>query len=416
MFTIPALIPSWPYESRVMITTESPNSVNVTLSTSYLAKITRTINRNNGADIELPYDMRVYLGDGKQNKTIIVRASDVVSVYAITNNRSAGDAFQSIQTAQLGKKYYVASYRPYSTHVSSFVCVSAVNSDTSVSISTQSGLEHVFLQQYESYRYDGRDYEDLSGTLVQSNKPIAVISGSTSSIADGGSSDGILSQLKPTESWGTVYYIFPFKELTSGFVYRVFASDMLTTLDMSDDSVILIQSGDFYEGDVSGNSIVSFQADQKVMVVQYMKSYLADNAERGDPSMVVVQPVSLHTNNVTFPVFNYTYFNGHTYYINVVTECKNVDGLVFDDSTQAASWDKLTTNDQTMCCVWSNVTSGYHSITHANQTARFSVSVYAICNGYCSSSYAYAATGIPAQGRYFEFILHHYSCQLLNCE
>ena len=415
MFAIPRLL--FDYSPHVMITTEALHPVYVTLSiASHSIEINRTISRNNGTDVELPHDIRVNLRDGKQNKTIIVRASDVVSVYALTNKQFEGDAFQSIQTSQLGKKYYVASYRPYATHVSSFVCVSAVNSNTSVSISTQSGLEHVFLQQYESYRYDGRDYQDLSGTLVQSDKPIAVISGSTSLIGSGTAS-GILSQLKPTESWGNVYYIFPFKELTSGFVYRVFASDK-TTLDMSDDGVIIIQSGEFYENDVSGNSIVSFQSDQKVMVVQYMKSYHAGNnwggLGRGDPSMVVVQPVSLYTNNVTFPVFEYTR-SGHTYYINVVTECENVDGLVFDDSTQAASWDMLTTNDQTMCCVRSNVTSGYHSITHANQTARFSVSVYAICNG-CTSSYAYAATGIPAQGRYFEFILHHYSCHLLNCE
>ena len=94
---------------------------------------------------------------------------------------------------------------------------------------------------------------------------------------------------------------------------------------------------------------------------------------RGNPSMLVVPPVSLYTHSVTFTVFECR--KSYTYYINVVTECENIDRLVFSDDTSVAAWNRLTTDDQTMCCARSNVTSGYHSITHANQTARFFVSV-----------------------------------------
>ena len=271
--------------------------------------------------------------------------------------------------------------------------------------SSQSGLEHnVILRPYESYRYDGRDLEDLSGTLIRSDKPVTVISGCASVIPNHAAvPDGILSQLLPTKSWGSLYHIFPFESLNSGFVYRVFASNISTALNISNGNVTVIPPGQFYEGDISGDVVISLRTDQRVQVFQYMKSNRYNNPFRGDPSMLVVPSASSYTHDVIFPVFEYTH-TIHTYYINVVSECENIDGLVFDDEISVASWDNITTDDQTMCCVRSSVSPGYHSITHADKSARFFVSVYAICN--CDSSYAYSVGDINAQGKY----LIHFSC------
>ena len=113
--------------------------------------------------------------------------------------------------------------------------------------------------------------------------------------------------------------------------------------------------------------------------------------------MFVVPPVSSYTNNVTFHVLEYQTL--HDYYINVVTDCEHIDGLVFDDSILVSSWEKLTTDDQSMCCARSTVTSGHHSVTHTNHMVRFSVNVYAICFQSCGSSYGYSVRGISALGK-----------------
>ena len=396
---------------HVMITTLASHPVYTTLSIpGYSLTINRTIRRNNGANIRLPHDYRMDVGDGKQNKTIIVRASDTVSVYAITNEYHGSDVFQSIPSLQLGTTYYVVSYQPFNgTLYPSFVCISALQSDTSVSISKQSVLIHtVTLRPYESYRYDGD--VDLSGTLIQSDKPIAVISGSA--VTDlpedlGGSKDGLVSELLPTKSWGLLYHIFPFESLTGGYIYRVYASNISTTLQMSNGNVTVIQPGDFYEGDASGDEVISFKADQNVTVSQYMKSRRFNEPWRGDPSMLVVPPVSSYTHDVTFPVFEYTFVNDSvyikrnhkfSYYISVVIECENIDGLHLNNQTSTTSWTKLTTDDQTMCCLRREVSPGYYSVTHSHPMVRFFVSVYCTCT--CTASYAFVARGSNVQGKY----------------
>ena len=382
---------------HVMITTLASHPVYTTLSIpGYSLTINRTIRRNTGTNIRLPHEYRMDVGDGKQNKTIIVRASESVSVYTITNEYGGADMFQSIPSVQLGTTYYVASYPPFNgTLFPSFACLSALHSDTSVFIFRQSVLTHtVTLRPYESYRYDGGDYEDLSGTLIQSDRPIAVISGSAASYPPEypkAPKDGLVSQLLPTKSWGSLYHIFPFLTLTNGFRYRVFASNISTTLYMPDGNVTVIPPNEFYEGEVSGEEVVSFRADQHIMVSQYMKSFKSNNPKRGDPSMLLVPPFSSYTHDVTFPVFQYrTPKHRFTYYINIVTECKNVDGLQFNDVTSVASWNTLTTDDKIMCCLRSEVSPGYHSVTHTKR-ANFFVSVYCLSNG--PHSYAYTARG-----------------------
>ena len=354
-------------------------------------------------------------GDGKQNKTVIIRASDVVSVYGVPSAWCCGDAFQSIPSSQLGTQYRVASYRPqYNSRLTntSFVCVSAPHTATSVTLSTRSGLvRNIVLQQYESYRYDGADYEDLSGTLVQSDKPVAVISGSYSSILDGQEyaiAGGIVSQLLPVKSWGKLYYLFPFESLNSGFVYRVYSSNILTRLRFSDGSVECIQPGDFYEGSVNDDSVVAFESDNSIMVVQYLKSvsYINPDNRRGRSgnSMLIVTPVSLFSQSITFPVFLYTH-PGLTkyYYIHINIHCELINGLLYDGtlisvaSSGASTWSRISAADETMCCVRSSVSIGYHSVRHVNQKARLSVSVYAITGG--GSAYAYPARGTSTTGK-----------------
>ena len=402
MFTIPTLWVSDPlYTSRVAITTALEHPVYTTLSIpgSSMEIINNTISKGKSANITLPGDIRMIRGDGKQWKTIIVRASDNVSVFVIDNVWKHGDAFQARPSSKQGNEYCVASYRPCCATRPSFICISTIHPNTKVSISNHSELIHnVVLQKYESYRYDGIEYEDLSGYLVQSDKPVTVTSGGTPFIPEGvGNQDGVVDQLVSTRSWGTLYHIFPFQSLTTGFVYRVFASNTSTALHMSDGSVEYVQPGKFFEGNVEGNTVVTFQSEHPVLVVQFMKGYYSSTTYRGDPSMFVVPPVSSYTNNVTFHVLEYQTL--HDYYINVVTDCEHINGLVFDDSTLVSSWDKLTTDDRSVCCVRSNVSTGYHSVTHINQMARFSVTVYAICFHRCGSSYAYSARGISALGK-----------------
>ncbi|XP_072047497.1 adhesion G-protein coupled receptor G7-like [Amphiura filiformis] len=332
---------------------------------------------------------------GVQERTIFVRSSGESLVFVVDNENEDCDTYLVYSTSQLGTQYYVASYKPYATRFSSLLCISSIYPNTSINITTPAGeTVQIILKRYESYLFDRNEGEDLSGTFVQSNKPIAVISGVITYVPDEKVCclDGLIEQLPPVHSWGYTFTLTPFLSLNYGYVYRVFTTIHSATLIMSDGNITHIADESFYEEDVTGDTVVSFTSDQPVMAVQYMKGSHANMPDRGDPSMLIVAPNTAFTADVTFPVIEYT--GGHTYYINVILECDYVmdDGVLLD-GTHFTSSDSLSSSDNSMCCLRSNVSIGHHTVSHTNPTARFSVIVYAIGG---ESSYAYAANAYGA--------------------
>ena len=76
-------------------------------------------------------------------------------------------------------------------------------------------------------------------------------------------------------------------------------------------------------------------------------------------------------------------------------KCDDVAGLLFGDGLSMASWDSVTTDS--MCCVRGEVSTEFHSVSHANPRVSFSVSVYALGVGL---SYLYLAGSAQHSGKY----------------
>ncbi|XP_072047854.1 uncharacterized protein [Amphiura filiformis] len=378
----------------IWITTPSSKPICTSLTIPGVGfAVNNTMSKDNPVEIRLPdsingTDLRLRLRDQKQNKTFVVRSSATVSVHAIDNEKGYGDGFAVFPSSQLGTQYYVASYKRYL--IPSFLCISSLYSNTSIIIKTPAGqLYQILLEKHESYRFDGGydNHDDLSGTLVQSDKPVAVISGINTRVPDDRilSSGGLIEQLPHTQSWGYKFTLSPFLSLNSGYVYRVYTTNISATLLMSNGNIAHIPAESFHEGNVINDTIVSFTSDKPIMVVQYMKGFYANDPGRGSPSMLIVPPITSFNGNITFPVIKYDI--SHTYYINVVIECVFIDGLFLDD-LPLISEDTLKSHDQSMCCLRTSLSDGQHSISHTNSSARFAVSVYALSY---FSSYAYSA-------------------------
>ncbi|XP_072047500.1 uncharacterized protein [Amphiura filiformis] len=406
VFSIPFLsnIVSPPH---VLITTSSLVPIFTTLTIpggGY--NVTNTISRDNPLDIRLSMNEVRLTNSGVQERTIFVRSSGESLVFVVDNENKDGDTYLVYSTSQLGTQYYVASYKPYDTRFPSFLCISSIYPNTSINITTPAGKTvQIILKRHESYRFDSDEGEDLSGTFVQSNKPIAVISGVITYVPDEKVCclDGLIEQLPPVHSWGYKFTFTPFLSLNSGYVYRVFTTIYSATLYMSDGNITHIAAESFHEEDVTENTVVSFTSDQPVMAVQYMKGSNANTPDRGDPSMLSVTPNTAFTAEVTFPVIEYT--GGlYTYYINVILECDYVmdDGVLLD-GTHFMSSDSLSSSDNSMCCLRSNVSIGHHTVSHTHPMARFAVIVYAIG---ADSSYAYAANAYGAGGCLPAMIIH----------
>ena len=400
-------------DPHVLITSSSHKPVNVSLSIPGIGlEIYKTVSKNSSLwDIDLSpkntggHVIRTLQDVGKQNTTVIVRSSDIVNVHAISNDYG-GDGFVVIPTNHLGTTHFVASYQPSFWYDRAFVCITALHEKTSVYIQTNREQIRQTLWQYESYRFDGNQHEDLSGTLVQSDKPIAVISGVQSKVLSSlhGFGDGLLVHIPPTNMWGDKFCIVPLQSINAGF--RVQTLNISTNLTMSNGEVIEIMPEElFYEANVTGNKAISFTSDQPVMVVQYVKSA---NAPRGGLAMLIVPPVTLYGNNVTFPVFQladlHPYYK-HTHFITVIAECSAInDGFSLDGAV--VEWHQNNTVDDTICYANRKVSPGQHSITNTNPMSTFSVSVHGICEK-CTSSYAYSAKAYYSQGNYFLVLKNH---------
>ena len=409
-------------DPHVLITKSSSKPVNVSLTIPGARFVTdKTITKNSTLfDITLSlqntdgHDILMRRGVGSQNKTIIVRSSDAVNVHAISNEYRGGDGFIVIPTNQLGTMHYLASYQPSSKYDPPFVCITALHMNTSVYIKTKRTQIWKTLRQYESYRFDGEQDEDLSGALVQSDhdKPITVISGVYSKVPNNpsGIGDSLLVHIPPTSMWGVKFSIIPSHRLDPNvlYLYRVQTLNISTTLKMSANSmnrVVRIRPEEsFYEADYKGDAVVSFTSDQPVMVIQYLKIDNSHSPPRGGPAMLIVPPVTQFGRNVTFPVFQFAGAFKYTNFIAVIAECSEFDNWFQLDGADVDLHQKQAEN-VTMCYDNRKVSSGTHSITHSNPMTTFFVSIYCICEG-CHSSYAYSANAYYSQGKLLSCKIH----------
>ena len=385
---------------RVLISTECLNPVDVTLTVHGLA-IQRNVQvtRSNYADITLPTSVRLKQGDGLQSRTVIVRASATVSVLVIDNEYGNHDGFIALSSRQLGTQHYVASYTPYSSTYPSSFCFSALGEMTQVAIQTRTEQEYeVTLAAYQSYRFDGGRYEDLTGTYINSDKPVAVISGIFTQVpVTERAADALMVQNLPLKLWGTSFVLSPFLGRDSGYIYRVITANTTSSLQISNSGSVEVSANDgFFEGDVPGDTMISINSDRPVTVIQYMKGHFTDN--KADPSMLVVPPFDLYkTNSVTFAVFNPVNPSSCSVAVNVIIDCNSIGGLTLNGAISLDSWNRLSTTNNLLCSVRGPLTRGnsVQSITHVGPLTRFSVSAY--CVRTSQGSYAFLA-GIFNEG------------------
>ena len=415
-FTIPAVDNDTISSPNVTVTTSSRIPVKVTLSIPNLSFEKNTsVDRYHNYNISLPPSILFKQGEGKQNKTIIVRSSGMVSVHVIENDgrNGLGDGFIVYPTDQIGKRYYVAAYSPNFSKDLPFFSVTALE-HARITVKTKSGqLLSEQLKRYESYRFDGDALQDISGTFIQSDSPITVISGVRTWVPSGRCCDGnLLEQLLPVSKWKKNYFLASFKYLNS-FIYRVYSSDLSTSVNISisdgENDQIEIAAEDFYEGDIDGDKMLSITSEEAVMVVQYMITNTTTFPSPGSPAMVLAQPDSSFISTVTFPVFGFFSLGESSfyYYISVIIECSQITGLIINGTISER--DRLASFDKSMCVVRGLVYQGLYSVYHIDSNIVFSVSVYAYGKFSTVGSYAYLAnTGIRSSGEYSKLcVLQH---------
>ena len=391
-----------------MLSTASPTPIYTTViipGTEF--EVNNTLARGDYVDLVLPASIYI-IGTGKQdNRTVVVRSSGQISVHVMVNEGWNGDGFLVLPTYQLGTHYYALTYKPVIWKWPSFICVSACSSKTTtVEIRAnlrREILDTIILEKYESYQLDsGSSLEDLSGSRITSNHPITVIAGVQYTQVGSAYGAAFVEMMPPVKMWGTYVVMSPFVGKDNGYVFRVTGTNVTTNVTISNETTVTLREGQWYEGDVASNTMLTIDSDYPTLVVQYIKvgRYYHDYSAT-NPSMILATSTNLYTSkSILFPVFNVTITISINYYIHVITECNKVNGLMYDNAS-IASWERLASVDGEMCSVGGEVTAGaVHEVSHEDENVKFIVAVYGLQAAVCCevASYAYLA-GIGYLGK-----------------
>ncbi|MBD1207295.1 MAG: IgGFc-binding protein [Ignavibacteria bacterium] len=227
-----------------------------------------------------------------------------VSVYGLSHRFQTTDSFMGLPVEALGTEYRAIAYYRLTESLIGQLAVIATDDSTSVTITptslTAAGRPAnvpftVQLRKGDVYQVSGASagkslVSDLTGTLVQSNKPIAVFSGHSGAyipIPEQGYNH-LVEQLPPVSAWGRHYYVGKFFGRTKSTI-RVVAAENDTKVFSNGQLVSVLNAGEFYEdGNVTSHTQIT--GDKRIMVAQFAHGYVNSLDSIGDPMMILITP------------------------------------------------------------------------------------------------------------------------------
>ena len=240
-----------------------------------------------------------------------------------------------------------------------------------------------YLEVLNFHPYNG----DPAGTIIESNKPVAVIYEDPSAIitpnyTNSGQYDKTSTQLLPVNQWGTEYIVPPIYPRAK-YLVRVFAYYNGTSLTLSSSTrnwTAMINRGEFEEYVLETDPLL-VRGDKPISVCQYSLSY--DNAYDGHSSMILVPSVDNFAKGpytfATMESFD-SYSRKFTDYVSIIVEKQFKDQLMYNGSSlqPIATYNVENLNYYVVVIAQLNSSSMVHIITNTDHTATFGLMVYGI--------------------------------------
>lgn len=342
-----------PYGGNLSLSISSPVGATGTVTIPGLG-ITNTFSVAAGGMTNIIIPLAALLGDSAQDYVdynvvatngIHVTASQPVSVYGLDYDQYATAAFTGYPTTLLGTNYCILSHAAeddFGGGLSEFAIV-ATASNTTVKImpsATADLAEYLAtntiwvtnLQPGETFQLRGEysSGDDVTGTWITSDKPIAVFAGADLANVpdeDTESPNPLVQEQLPVDSWGRQALALSFAGRTNGDSYRVLAAYSNTMVTITGKVVTVVDepsggpwtvtttnetvttnlaAGEFCDIIVDGP--VEFQGSKPIQVAQFANGCWSDSFfnnlnspyPEGDPCEILLPPTGhyLETNTV----------------------------------------------------------------------------------------------------------------------
>lgn len=296
-----------------------------------------TVTANTVTTVDLPSSAQVTSSDLVENKGVHVTAVDEVVVYGLNRLNASTDMFLGLPTGILGTDYINLGYKNTNILNATQFGIVGVENTTTVTItpsvttgSRTAGVPYtISLDQGETYQLINSNSSpaDLSGTIISSDKPIAVFGGHRcANIPNGGTGacDHIVEQLPPTTTWGENFVTIPLATRLNGDTFRMLASEDNTSVSVNGTVVATLNTAELHEQIIDGPATIT--ANNPILVAQYSNGTSFDGVT-SDPFMMLIPPFEQFQADYTIS----TPASGFSInFVNVVTSDSAVGSVTLD--------------------------------------------------------------------------------------
>lgn len=276
----------------------------------------------------------------------LITAADTITVTAHHHQLYFGEAAMILPSSELKDDYIVmANHDIYSNPRPSEFVVLATEDNTIIDITPSAftlGLRppgitfSIALDRGQIYQV--QSYADLTSTQVKARggKKIAVFSGAKeANVYCTFASDHLYEQDYPVASWGNKYAFIPYPQ--GGDILRILAAYDNTDIYFGCTKRRTLDRGQYFDTLLNVASLIS--STHPVCAAQFSKGQDCSAGNMGDPSMVILTPVTSLMKKVSFNslVLNTSISSPYlTHYVNVY--CRTADlGLLTLDGNPVAT-------------------------------------------------------------------------------
>ncbi|KAK3609844.1 hypothetical protein CHS0354_015030 [Potamilus streckersoni] len=340
------------------------------------------------------YDQLMNIQTERTNKGVYITADKPISisVFEDVNNGLATEGYLAFPITSISTEYVVASDISDNRSISQFA-IAALENSTIVNITLKTtgkvtiyGIKYssgsvysLAMSALDTFQVQ-HDY-DLTGTLIQSNKPIAVFSGCRCGF---GRQPGVtcqheVEQIIPIRILGQEYITVPLFPAAS-YRYRIISPFDNTIVSIEEQNYAL-RSGDFMER--WDTEPLYIHASKPIMVIEYGQCTPTYCVNGSDPSMITIPAISTFSNNITFGMPDILIGEIVQYHLLVVVETNMSQDLILDNKSIGldGKYTVTTASRKHYTILVTNLTIGDHKLYHPDRSVRFGTVLYGTGRG-----------------------------------
>lgn len=307
-----------------------------------------------------------------KNSLYIIRSDQEIAAIQMSplDSVESNDVAELVPQHEFGTDYQVMTFHPHSKQ--SFFAITAVEPDTRVTVTTTAAVlpnagtgatpvgipTEYTLQPTETLNIKSVVGGDLSGSNIESDKPVAVFAGAVCTRIGGqGACDTLTEQTWPTHKWGDTFVACRAPQRsTEPVTLRVMAiqpgiTEVTTNPPIPGTPATLVQ-GSWTDLELQGDTVLS--ATQDVSVGEFLHGD-PSSANRGDPSFTQFAPTSHMGLGMQFLI-------PPNFPDNLVTiAAEDPANLQWETGTAVSAWSTIPGTDYK--CAREPTTSGVHTLT-----------------------------------------------------